>query len=180
MAFSPDDLERMLDDEYLEGMASLDLPAVRARRSECQSVEVALSYLRRLTQGRLDIVHAELERRRGGRPGDLSELVDSLPAILSGRARAGGPGRLPQLLAPDLDAGDELTAELDRIAGPDRLGALPDMDDSEVESLAGSLGELETRLSAERRALHERIDTLQAEIVGRYKRGEASVDNLLT
>lgn len=180
MALGPDDLERILGDDYLDGLSSLDLPSIRERRAECQAVEVTLSYLRRLTQGRLDIVHAELERRGGGRSGDLSELVESLPAVLSGRTRTPGPGRLPQLLAPDLEAGGPLTAELDSIAGPGRLGSLPDMDDAEVEELAGSLGSLEARLSADRRALHERIDRLQAEIVGRYKKGEASVDNLLT
>ena len=39
---------------------------------------------------------------------------------------------------------------------------------------------LENRVSAERRGLHERIDTLQAELVERHKSGRASVDGLLS
>ena len=35
-------------------------------------------------------------------------------------------------------------------------------------------------MSADRRALHERIDTLQAELVERHKTGRASVDGLLS
>jgi hypothetical protein len=35
-------------------------------------------------------------------------------------------------------------------------------------------------VSADRRALHERIDVLQAELVDRHKTGRASVDGLLS
>ena len=45
---------------------------------------------------------------------------------------------------------------------------------------AGRLESIEARVSADRRALHERIDTLQAELVDRHKTGRASVDGLLT
>ena len=47
-------------------------------------------------------------------------------------------------------------------------------------SLAGRLESLENRVSLERRALHVRIDTLQAELVARHKTGRASVDGLLS
>ncbi len=46
--------------------------------------------------------------------------------------------------------------------------------------LAGRLEAIETRVSADRRALHERIDALQAELVDRHKSGRASVDGLLS
>ena len=48
-----------------------------------------------------------------------------------------------------------------------------------MSDVAGRLEVLENRVSAERRALHERIDTLQAELVERHKTGRASVDGLL-
>ncbi|HEX7442792.1 MAG TPA: hypothetical protein VF320_02835, partial [Acidimicrobiales bacterium] len=50
----------------------------------------------------------------------------------------------------------------------------------ENEDLAGRLRDLENRVSAERRGLHERIDTLQAELVERHKSGNATLDGLLT
>ena len=49
---------------------------IRAMRAECQQAEVALSYLRRLIQGRLDIVHAYLEHAGTDSRPDLSTLVD--------------------------------------------------------------------------------------------------------
>ncbi|MBV9666230.1 MAG: aerial mycelium formation protein, partial [Actinobacteria bacterium] len=48
---------------YLDDLRKLPLEVVRAKRGECQTVEAALSMERRLIQGRLDIVGAELRRR---------------------------------------------------------------------------------------------------------------------
>jgi len=64
----------------------------------------------------------------------------------------------------------------------DRLDRWPrgQLDEAELADLAGRLRELEIRVSAERRGLHERIDTLQAELVERHKTGRASVDGLLS
>jgi hypothetical protein len=150
---------------------------LRAKRAECQEVEVALSYLRRLLQGRLDIVLADLQRRAGGGPGDLASLIEQLPEILGEHSRPPGLGRLPSLLAPS-DV-DELTEEADALADPGRLSALPEMSDVDVRAIADSIGELEQRTSQQRKQLFDRIDQLQEEIVRRYKEGEASVDSLL-
>jgi hypothetical protein len=172
------EIDRLLDPSYVEGLRELQMDELRAKRSECQEVEVALSFLRRLLQGRLDIVHSDLQRRAGGgSPGDLASLVEQLPGILGEHDRPPGFGRLPTLIAPS-EAGD-LTAEADAVADPSRLAALPDMSEDEVRAMADALGELEQRTSQQRKQLFERIDLLQEEIVRRYKEGEASVDSLL-
>jgi hypothetical protein len=49
-----------------------------------------------------------------------------------------------------------------------------------LRELANRLEALENRVSLERRALHVRIDTLQAELVDRHKTGRATVDGLLS
>ena len=59
-------LDRLLAAEYLGDLPARPIEQIRSMRAECQSVEVGLSYLRRLAQGRLDIVAAELGRRRTG------------------------------------------------------------------------------------------------------------------
>ncbi|MDP9070608.1 MAG: aerial mycelium formation protein, partial [Actinomycetota bacterium] len=89
------DLDRLLAEDYLEGLERLPLPELRRRKAECQEVEVAVSYLRRLVQGRLDIVEVDLRRRAGGEPADLSDVVDRLPQILAGAGRPDGGGRPP-------------------------------------------------------------------------------------
>jgi hypothetical protein len=173
------ELDRLLDPAYPGELAGRDLAEIRAMRAECQEVETGLSLLRRMVQGRLDIVGAELARRaEGGDPGDLSDLVARLPELLSDRTRSSGPGRLPQLLAPaELDPA--LEAELDAIASAGSLADLPSLPDDELDRIAGALGELEARVSGQRRALFERIDALQGEITRRYRDGEATVQGLL-
>ena len=62
-------------------------------RTECQEAEVALSYLRRLIQGRLDIVHAYLEHHRGPTPRPIWPPWSTTCPASSRRARAARPGR---------------------------------------------------------------------------------------
>ena len=64
--------------------------------------------------------------------------------------------------------------------GADEIGTLADLDLDALNDIAGRLEVIERRVSAERRALHERIDALQAELVDRHKTGRASVDGLLS
>ncbi|MGA2836444.1 MAG: hypothetical protein ABSF84_07600 [Acidimicrobiales bacterium] len=180
MPSTPDDLSRLLAPTYLDDVGDLAVDDIRRMRAECQEAEASLSYLRRLIQGRIDIVHAYLGRPEGSEAPDLSSVVDNLAGILAGPGRPSGPGHNPVLHTPDTEDMAELTTELDTVLGIDEIGRLGDLDDEALRSLAGRLSELETRVSAERHGLHERIDTLQAELVERHKTGRASVDGLLS
>ena len=174
----PAALERVLADDYVGDVTALDMSELRSKRAECQALEVGLSYQRRLAQGRLDIVAAERRRRaEGGDPPSHDDLVHSLAATLSDRGRPSGTGRLPQLMAPDTEDVD--TTELDAIVGANALIALPDASDADLAEMIESLSTFEADVSRRRRALHERIDALQAEITRRYRTGEASVESLL-
>jgi len=175
-----DDLSRLLAPTYLAEVDALSLDDIRRMRTECQEAEAALSYLRRLIQGRLDIVHAYLERPAGSDAPDLSSLIDNLAGILAGPGRPSGPGRNPVLHSPDTDDMAGLTTELDAILGADEIGRLGDLTEDRLRELADRLRDLEQRVSGERRGLHERIDSLQAELVERHKSGRASVDGLLS
>jgi hypothetical protein len=174
-----DDLSRLLDPSYLADVDALSLDDIRRMRAECQEAEASLSYLRRLIQGRMDIVHAYLERPEGTDAPDLSSVVANLAGILAGPGRPSGPGRNPVLHSPDTEEMADLTDELDDILGAAQIGRLGELDDDGLRELANRLRQLENRVSAERRGLHERIDSLQAELVERHKSGRASVDGLL-
>ena len=172
------DLERLLDPGYLGGLEGRSLDEVRAMRAECQEAETAVSFLRRVAQGRLDLVHACLDHD-GGEPVDLDSIVARLPSIIgSGPPRPAGYGRLPSQMSPDMERSD-LSAEIDAVMDPAQVAALPSMSDGELRALGERLTAVEAKISDQRRALHERIDKLQAEIVSRYKTGQASVDGLL-
>jgi len=169
---------RALDDDQVAGLDSLPIEELRHRKGECTALETATSYLRRLAQGRLDIVADEQRRRVSGEaPVEHEGLVESLTGILSERSRTPGATRLPAAMVPDEAEAD--TTELDAIAGPGTLSGLGDLDEAELVSLVDRLSAYEATLSALRSSLFERIDAFQGELVRRYKTGEAKVDTLL-
>jgi hypothetical protein len=171
-------VDRLLASDYLGDVGSRPIEEIRAMRDECQAAEASLSYVRRIVQARHDIVAAELGRRAsGGEPADLSALVDKLPEILGQHVVGPGLGRLSTVAPPD---DEELVREVDAVVDSARLAGLADAADDEVRALGDQLGELEADVSGRRRALHERIDALQAELVRRYKSGEATVESLLS
>jgi hypothetical protein len=175
------ELERLFEPDYLDGVETQSLDAVRAMRAECQEAETVVSYLRRVVQGRLDVVHSFLDHHNSGQSvGDLDSVVEDLSSIIgSGPARPSGNGRLPSQMSPDMEKVD-LTREIDDVLDADGIGKLPTMTEDELRTLAGRLTTIEKRISDQRRTLHERIDALQAEIVSRYKTGDVNPDDLLS
>jgi hypothetical protein len=85
-------IDRVLAEDYLDGLRELPLVEVRRLRADAEQEEVDLSYLRRMIQGRLDILRAELNRRDSA---STDTLVQGLAAILADepRAPARGSGR---------------------------------------------------------------------------------------
>jgi anti-sigma-K factor RsiG len=163
---------------YLEGLGSWPLGDLRSRRDEATVVETGLSYLRRIVQGRLDILLAEQRRREAGEQESLTELVDQLPSILSEHVHAPGLGRLPALMGPgELDSG--LEGRLEEAMPENRLANVTQVDSEELGAAINRLVELEREVSGLRRAVFDVLDRLQEEIVRRYRTGEATVDSLL-
>ncbi|HET7653733.1 MAG TPA: hypothetical protein VFK42_11895 [Acidimicrobiales bacterium] len=160
----------------MDDLSTLPLDEIRSRRAALQGDEVGLSYLRRLVQGRLDIVDAAA-RNRGG---SIASLVEELPSILGEHVHAPGTGRLPTLMAPSAEDETRLRAELDAIVAPEVLTALDRLDDDELAGLVERLNAFEREISERRRDVHHDIDALQAELTRRYKTGEADVESLLT
>ena len=180
MPSTPDNLSRLLAPTYLDDIDEVSMEDLRRMRTECQEAESELSFLRRLVQGRLDLVHAFIERPAGSPAPDLSSVVDNLAGIIAGPRGTRGPGRNPVLHTPDTEDMAGLTVELDAILGADDIARLGDLDEGELGDLADRLRVLENRVSADRLGMFGRIDTLQAELVERYKSGRATADGLLS
>lgn len=167
------DLQRVLDVSYLGGIADASVEDLRAMRAECTDLENAVSYVRRLAQGRHDILDAETTRRAEGGGGDLGDIVDRLPELLSEGLTAPGSGRADQELDPPAALVEPLTAVLDRAVGPSVMRALADLGDDELSAAKIALRNVEDNLSTSRRSLHASIDSLNDEIARRIAGGEA-------
>lgn len=165
-------VDRVTDPTYVEGLADKDIGELRAMLAECGEAENEVSFERKLTQGRIDILKAELTRRKEGR--DTSDLVARLPEILAGDSRTEG-GALPSR-APDFSIprnADIPRRRVEEIAGEQTLARLPQLPDDEIRSVIDALIEHEGNLSSRRKALHEVIDVIQGENVRRLKSGES-------
>lgn len=161
-------------------LRDIPLDELRSRRDELEREETAVSYTRRLVQGRLDIVSAELRRRdEGAAPSQLTEIIAELPSSLAGGVQGGGGLPRPVLEVPPTDRVGELVAQFDVVLPPERFAGLASVTDDELRDIARSLLEAEQQVSQLRRRLHVVIDAVHGEIIRRYQTGEATVDSLL-
>lgn len=173
-------LDRVTDPSYIAGLDAADIETIRQKRDECQEMENALSYVRRLIHGRLDIVRSEIDARKAGaEPSDLEAIVARLPDLLTAGTRSDSLPRPPQDLAPGGSA-EALVDDLEARYPAASMGEIPELSLPALAELGEGLARHESEISAGRAALHEVIDQLQEEIVRRYKSGEASVDSLLS
>ena len=171
------DLRRVLDPAYLAGLGDVSTDELRAMRTECADLENGVSFVRRVAQGRLDLVAAEGKRRSDGNGGDLSDLVASLPELLSDGVRAPASGRVSDDIDPPEHVVGPLTEVLDGVVAQSMLSSLADMTPEEIAGTARALRDLEDDLSTSRRTLHSSIDSLNDELARRIASGEVSPSN---
>ena len=153
---------RVLDPAYVVDLESRSIDDLRVRHAECLELETEVSYVRRLTQGRIDILEAEIGRRERG--DSLEDLINSLPQILADPGPRGDPAtsRLPMQMAPAHDS--EWAPQLAEFEAT--LTNLPDLSEDELTTAIDGLRSLERVVSDQRRALFgviDRIDLLLAE-----------------
>ncbi|MFF4254034.1 aerial mycelium formation protein [Streptomyces sp. NPDC001663] len=165
----------------------LSLTELRTLRRDAQRDEADLSYVRRLLQGRIDILRAELARRRpasvvdAGAPdqglGEVS-VVDRLPEILTDApARHRSSARHVTLGTPHSEEYRRLAAEM---LAEVELSDLDARTDLELNTAMGRLVRYEQQVSRCRQRLQRTTDDCSGEIARRYREGEAQVDDLLT
>lgn len=161
-------------------LTALSLPELRTLRRDAQREEADLSYVRRLLQGRIDILRAELAGRgptavvttaaTGSVVERLSEILADAPA------RQRSSARHVRLGTPRSEECRRLAAEM---LGEVELSDLTARTDTELTNGMGRLVRYEQRVSRDRQRLQRTADGCSAEIARRYREGEAQVDDLL-
>lgn len=165
-------IQRLIDPTFVAALDGRTLDELRSMKAECNDVENALSYSRRLAQARIEILEAEHERRASG--GTVEDLVKNLPKILSGESGRSSitDTRLAPPDAPVLDL--HWPDGREQLVADTTLANLPVIAQSELESTLDRLRAFERELSDLRREIHEVIDTLEREIAQRQVAGTAS------
>lgn len=173
-------IDRILAEGYAEGLERRSTDEIRAMRDECEEEETGISYARRVLQGRLDIIRAELLRRDEATAPEAADLLARLPAILADPGHTSDPAkaRAPRYLMPPHV--EHARRAIDRVADEQAVTRLEERSFTELETMVDDLAALEETLSAQRRLLFQRIDRLQEELIRRYKSGAADVADILS
>jgi len=156
-------------------ISTLSLEQLRAQRNSLQEQEDAVSFARRLAQGRLDIARDEQRRRNSG-DATNADVTDGIARVFA-EERGSGSNRPPRDTAVVAD--HPLVAELEALCVGAGFGSLRQLDDGELDSCCRMLSEFESRVSAQRKALFTQIDALSNELVRLYRSGSSNVDSLL-
>jgi hypothetical protein len=167
-------IDRVTDPELPGRIGDMQTAAIRSLRDDCREEESRLSYTRRLLQARLDIARAEVARRGGAD----EQLLGRLPQILSEHGGVTGNPRSLRIYHPDeVDPHRRLE---DRELEDPALSRLPQLADDALDALISRLSKLERQVSDERARVLNHLDSLQGELVARYRDGRATIGEVLS
>lgn len=159
-------IDELMASGFTDDLGSLETDEIRRRRDLAQAELEYVSFLRRLVQGRRDILRDELDRRRtDGAPQDVVERVVS---VLSEGTRGASGGRAPTVPLPE----DEIAMarrRVEKLVGDTELSDLKTLSDERLEAAIGKLEEEERGVSDARSRVIEVHDALQEEMKRRLK-----------
>ena len=158
-------IDRIRDPSYLDGIADRPLDDVRARRDECMAEREYLSLLRRLVQGRAEILKAELASRGTD---DTRPLVDRLSEILASDQPVTSRGEAMKVSLPEEEM---LLARrrIERLVADAGISDPSELDDHQLKEAVDVLAGEEREVSTQRGDVHRVLDALQDELKQRYK-----------
>ena len=159
-------IDRIRDDSYLDGLADLSLDHLRERRDECLAEREYLSLLRRLVQGRAEILTSELQNRGTD---DTTPLLERLTGILAGdEPQSSARGEAVRVGLPEEEM---LLARrrVERLVADAAISDPTSLDDGALADAVERLTTEEANVSEARGAVIAVLDTLQDELKRRYK-----------
>jgi hypothetical protein len=159
-------IDKIRDPSFVDGLSDLSLDDVRARRDDCLAEREYLSLLRRLLQGRAEILKAEAESRAGG---DTTPLVDRLSQILADDDHpVTSRGEAVRVAVPEEEM---LLARrrVERLAADVNISDPTVLDDEQLGAVIDALATEEQGISDARREVIGVLDQLQDELKRRYK-----------
>jgi hypothetical protein len=158
-------IDRIRDPSYLDGIEAMTLEDLRARRDESMAEREYLSLLRRLVQGRAEILRAELASRSSD---DHRPLVERLSEILASDQPTTSRGEAMHVSLPEEEM---LLARrrIERLVADAGISDPSELDDAELREAVEVLAAEEREVSVQRGDVHRVLDALQDELKRRYK-----------
>jgi len=160
-------IDRILAPGFGEDMAALSLDELHQRRDDCLNEREFLSYLRRLLQGRLEILRAEEQRRLDGVT-DERPIEEKLIEIFA-QETPQGPGR-GEALRVELPEEEMMLARrrVERVLNDSAISDPSSLTDDQLTGALMTLTKEEREVSDLRRTVMNLMDSFQDEVKRRY------------
>jgi hypothetical protein len=159
-------IDRILEPQYAERLDTMSLHELRSRHDECLAEREYLSLLRRLVQGRAEILKAEVERRGG--TGEEGTLVERLSRVLSSETHVTSRGEAVKVGLPEEEL-LQARRRVERLAMDAGLSDPTALDDRQLGGAVDVLEAEEHEVSRDRSAVIDVLDRVQDELKRRYK-----------
>lgn len=159
-------IDQVLAAGFTDDLGALDTDEVRRRRDLARSEREYLSFLRRLLQGRRDLLRDEVDRRRTG--GQAPPVMERVVSVLSEGTRGPSRGEAPVIPMPE----DEIAMarrRVERLVSDARLSNLDGLSDDELDEGVRRIDQEEREVSDTRARVMEVQDALQEEMKRRLR-----------
>ena len=160
-------IDQVLAEGFTDGLGELDDGEVRRRRGLARAELEYLSFLRRLLQGRRDILRDELDRRRSG--GESQSVVERVVSVLSEGSRGPSRGEAPMVPLPDEELA-RARRRVERLLSDAHLSDLGSLTEQDLEAAVVRIEEEERGVSSTRSQVIGAVDALQEEMKRRLRR----------
>lgn len=159
-------IDRVLAEDFASGLGELEMDELRTRRDLSRGEREYLSFLRRLLQGRRDILRDELQRRETG--GDAGPLVERITAVLGEGPRGRSRGEAVTVPLPD----EEISLarrRIERLLSDASLSDLEGLSDDDLRATIERIEDEERKVSEARGRVMGVLDRLQGELKRRLR-----------
>jgi hypothetical protein len=159
-------IDEVLAPGFTDGLEALTEEEVRRRRDLARGEREYLSLLRRLLQGRRDILRDELDRRRTG--SEPQPVVERVVSVLSEGSRGPSRGEAPMVSLPE----EELALarrRVERLISDAHLSDLASLSDEDLQGAIARIEDEERGVSDSRGRVIGAHDALQDDMKRRYR-----------
>lgn len=159
-------IDHVLEPGFTDDLGSMDTDEVRRRRDLARGELEYLSFLRRLLQGRRDLLRDELDRRKTG--GERQPVMERVVSVMSEGTRGPSRGEAPVMPVPE----DEIAMarrRVERLVSDAHLSDLEALSEEELVEAVGRIGQEEREVSDARSRVIEVHDVLQEEMKRRLR-----------
>lgn len=174
-------VDRICDPAFIEGLPGLSIGELRRRREDARAEEADLTFIRRMLQGRLDMVTAEQKARQdgGSSPQESAQMIADLLAEASGTRSStpASPRHVSTDPAPQANAGRRSTDQAVLAAVSSEVAR---QDDEALATVADALRKHEQEVSQTRQMVHQVLDALTSELARRYRSGDVEIEQALS